>query len=1073
MSDQYLDSIQLLAYLSGAWVNIYPDVKTGEGSISANWGIRGIGKFDLLADIGEISFDLMNNTGKYYPDGGAALAGWTRNVPIKLILTYDGDPYQRFKGYVEDIKLHVGKHPNASYVTVRALDWMKFADRFPLTDFATQTDKRADQGIGTVMTPITPATESNSLQHGVYTFPVIFDGGSLRTTAYSEFAKLVNSEVGHLYIRHDPVYGEMLTFTNRNNDTSGVLDAIIVDSDIDDVDMHYGENIVNRATAVAYPKRIDTELQVLYSLNKPMPIKAGETITFRAKYTDPDGGSRVNAIESSMQTPEVPGATDPYLKTLLNFTDGFTDETGLHTWTKHDTTIYNTVYKDGYGTTFIAGNILGQYALFGGYSNYVLTAPSSSDFNFGSGAFTIGWYEDRLNPINATMARDMSTYPAFVFGRITNKKDVKLYMSSGGSEFDIANGRSMGQANVGRWTYYEISRDDDGWFYSFSDGKLVDKWYSPLALRSSSAAFTIGRTKFGFCYFGFDAFFIKKGVCMHKKDFEPPKRSMRPVLDGDYLMNSLEDGTGDDLSAALNITASYASEAVTYTLENTSATDAFIIFLQARGRGVYSYNSIENSVEDATSIADFGHKEEKIDMPYQQDLKAGTEIITELVGQEKDPRTELRAISFVANRSVSAMTNFLNRDVGDLINVVHADSGIDNFYRINNVSFDIIAGGKAIRYKWGLRPQLNVDDIVITPVDPSFKGVIGISDITQSQTFDTVDMTQDYLAELTVTIGDIAQTQTVTFNLPEMSVYLISEGGLGGDVFGDTVPSVAGNIPLYSDTSGKHISDTSTVNVSSSSSQVNINLPAATVTDTAGPHLYFNAGTGNGTGAGGNVAQTGGEATDGDGGDIILYGGASQNGVGGDVLLSGGVGGSGNGVIKFSNPNNGQWSELDLSNITAQRIHTVPDYDGTFAMVEDYRRKIVGTQFDKTNTALADVTDLSVNIVSGETYTFKAVLFTTSNVAGGVKAAINGTSTASSIRYEGFATDAGATTQSRASALGGAVAAVTAVTNALVVIEGVITASGSGSLTVQFAENAAVSTSSVLVGSYFEVMRVM
>jgi len=127
----------------------------------------------------------------------------------------------------------------------------------------------------------------------------------------------------------------------------------------------------------------------------------------------------------------------------------------------------------------------------------------------------------------------------------------------------------------------------------------------------------------------------------------------------------------------------------------------------------------------------------------------------------------------------------------------------------------------------------------------------------------------------------------------------------------------------------------------------------------------------------------------------------------------------------------------------------------------------VSTQYDNTTTTLGNVTGLTVNVAASGTYRFEAKLFTTSDVAGGVKVAIGGTATATAIRYEGLTTDAGLTTQGRATALGSAVGAVTAVTAAYVTITGTITVNAAGTLTVQAAANAATGTTSVLTGSTF------
>jgi hypothetical protein len=133
----------------------------------------------------------------------------------------------------------------------------------------------------------------------------------------------------------------------------------------------------------------------------------------------------------------------------------------------------------------------------------------------------------------------------------------------------------------------------------------------------------------------------------------------------------------------------------------------------------------------------------------------------------------------------------------------------------------------------------------------------------------------------------------------------------------------------------------------------------------------------------------------------------------------------------------------------------------------------VSTQFDKTNTTLDNITGLTANVAAGKIYRFEAILYTTSDVAGGVKVAIGGTATATSIIYEGLTTDGGLTTQSRTTTLGNAVGAVTAVTAACIKVTGTITVNVAGTLTCQFAENAATATSSVLVGSTFVVIEML
>lgn len=99
-------------------------------------------------------------------------------------------------------------------------------------------------------------------------------------------------------------------------------------------------------------------------------------------------------------------------------------------------------------------------------------------------------------------------------------------------------------------------------------------------------------------------------------------------------------------------------------------------------------------------------------------------------------------------------------------------------------------------------------------------------------------------------------------------------------------------------------------------------------------------------------------------------------------------------------------------------------------------QKIVGTPFAVTSSVtLANITGLSVNVTAGKNYVFTGTLYTTSNVAGGVQAAVGGTCTAANIVYEG-------STQS------------------------------GGTLTLQFAQNtSSASASTVVTGSSFIVQQ--
>jgi hypothetical protein len=185
---------KLYAWVSGAWVNLSADVMM-TNNISGKWGINGYKANDLVADTGTLRFTLNNKTGKYYPDGPAPLAGWGRFVPVALHLIYGGViHYYRF--YVDKIDLVPGKVVEQARVSVTCLDWMDFSNRRKITAPNILINVTADVAVNTILNAMPAALQprSREIMTGENTFLSVFDNIGMKTTAYTELAKLANSE---------------------------------------------------------------------------------------------------------------------------------------------------------------------------------------------------------------------------------------------------------------------------------------------------------------------------------------------------------------------------------------------------------------------------------------------------------------------------------------------------------------------------------------------------------------------------------------------------------------------------------------------------------------------------------------------------------------------------------------------------------------------------------------------------------------------------------------------------------------------------------------------------------------
>jgi len=128
------------------------------------------------------------------------------------------------------------------------------------------------------------------------------------------------------------------------------------------------------------------------------------------------------------------------------------------------------------------------------------------------------------------------------------------------------------------------------------------------------------------------------------------------------------------------------------------------------------------------------------------------------------------------------------------------------------------------------------------------------------------------------------------------------------------------------------------------------------------------------------------------------------------------------------------------------------------------------------STTLTDATNLVISVASGRSYTIRAELFFTTVNTSGVKVAISGTATHSNILYDvhimGVSTP-GILTAGRATAKDTAVGVTASGTACYAFVTGCTTTSSTGSITIQFAQNAetgAAESAILLRGSYIELM---
>lgn len=177
-----------------------------------------------------------------------------------------------------------------------------------------------------------------------------------------------------------------------------------------------------------------------------------------------------------------------------------------------------------------------------------------------------------------------------------------------------------------------------------------------------------------------------------------------PVITTDYTMNSLADGTGTNLTNDLSVTVVYGTNGASYTLENTGAVDGFITKLQARGKGIYTYDTIEYISSDAASEAAVGVYNKSLDLKYQDDANAAQQFADYIRGQYDSIGTVPETVTIAANLSSLHMWAFLQLEIGDGVYISETVTGIDGNYVINGYTFNVSQNGHVI-FTWYLVPK--------------------------------------------------------------------------------------------------------------------------------------------------------------------------------------------------------------------------------------------------------------------------------------------------------------------------------------------------------------------------------
>jgi len=200
------------------------------------------------------------------------------------------------------------------------------------------------------------------------------------------------------------------------------------------------------------------------------------------------------------------------------------------------------------------------------------------------------------------------------------------------------------------------------------------------------------------------------------------KDMVTPVADTDYWMDSVSGSNSKDLTADLAVTVTYGTEGAEYSLKNNGASTGYV-FLQFRGRGIYTYDTVSKIFEDATSIATHGTFTLGLDLKYQNDPVVADAFGNILLNQYKNPYSAAKTATYYT-KDDDLVGVFLQADCGSKVTITETQTAIDEDYFINGWEFTVIPDsrnaslGNLVAYKWYLKRSA-VDSFLFATWDSS------------------------------------------------------------------------------------------------------------------------------------------------------------------------------------------------------------------------------------------------------------------------------------------------------------------------------------------------------------------
>jgi len=195
----------------------------------------------------------------------------------------------------------------------------------------------------------------------------------------------------------------------------------------------------------------------------------------------------------------------------------FSGSNGSTTFIDNSSNNFTITSNNGAAISSAQSKFGGGSGYFDGTNDYI-NVPDNSVFDFGSGDFTIEYWEYRTSSDNTrtVLSRKNVTYTPYMMG-YANNGVVSFYASDNGSGWTIVD-LSMGSLVLNTWTHYAVTRQGNT-FRTFRNGTQISSTTSTMTFPAGSAPVEIGKWSVYYYQGYIDELRITKGVARYTGNF--------------------------------------------------------------------------------------------------------------------------------------------------------------------------------------------------------------------------------------------------------------------------------------------------------------------------------------------------------------------------------------------------------------------------------------------------------------------------------------------------------------------------------------------------------------------------